>query len=146
MRAAKHLERKLRSLEKLNQHLVTLESEGFVLIYTDGSSERFPTVGWVGGYGVYSGAGVEMSDFVPMHMKQTINSTELLAALVALGLHADHPKIALCANSEYVLLGVKGAACTWKINGWKGSSSPVSNVPIWEEVLRFLDDTVHEIN
>ena len=79
LRAARRLERKLRSLEKLNQHLDTLESEDFLLIYTDGSSERFPPVGWVGGYGVYFGAGIEVSDFVPLHMKQTITSAELLA-------------------------------------------------------------------
>ena len=145
LRAARRLERKLRSLDKLNQHLDTLESEGFLLIYTDGSSEHFPTVGWVGGYGVYSGVGVEVSDFVPLHMKQTINSVELLAALVALQRHADHPKIALCADSEYVLWGVKGAARKWKINGWRGSSGPVSNVPICEEVLQFLDGTFQEI-
>ena len=116
-----------------------------MLIYTDGSSERFPTFGWVGGYGVYSGAGIEVSDFVPLHLKQTINSAELLVAPVAMTLHADHLKIALSADSEYVLLGVKGAARRWKINGWKGSSGPVSNVPIWEELLQFLDDTFQEI-
>ena len=57
--AARRLERKLRSLEKLNQHVDTLESEGFLLIYTDDSSERFPAVGWVGGCGVYSGVGLK---------------------------------------------------------------------------------------
>ena len=145
LRAARRLERKLRSLDKLNKHLETLESEGFLLIFTDGSSEHFPTVGWVGGYGVYSAARVEVADFVPLHMKQTINSAELLAALVALQRHADHPKIALCADSEYVLLGVKGAARRWKINGWRGSSGPISNVPLWEEVLLFSEDTFQEV-
>ena len=77
----------MRSLDKSNQHLDTLEIEGFLLIYTDGSSEHFSTVGWVGGYRVYSGAGIEVSDFVPLHMKQTINSAEVLAALVAHDIH-----------------------------------------------------------
>ena len=86
-----------------------------------------------------------MVDSGPLHMKQTINSAELLAALVALQRHADHPEIALCADSEYVLLGVKGVARRWKINGWRGSSGPVSNVPLWEEVLSFLEDTFQEV-
>ena len=141
LRAARRLERKLRSLDKLNQHLDTLESQGFLLIYTYGSLEHFPTVGCVGGYGVYSGAGVEVSDFVPLHMKQTINSVELLVVLVALQRYADHPKKSLCADSEYVPPGAKGAARKWNINGWRGLSGPGSNVPIWEEVLQFLDDT-----
>ena len=78
-------------------------------------------------------------------MKRTIHSAELLAALVALQRHAHHPKIALCADSEYVLLGVKGVARRWKINAWRDLSAPVSNVPIWEEILQFLDDTFQEI-
>ena len=40
---------------------------------------------------------------------------------------------------------MKGAAGRWKINGRRGSSGPVSNVPLWEEVLLFLDDTFQEV-
>ena len=57
LQGARHLERKLRSLDKLNKHLETPESENFLLIFMDGSSEHFPSGGWVGGYGVYSAAG-----------------------------------------------------------------------------------------
>ena len=56
LRAPRRLERKLGSIDKLNKHSDTLESECFLLIYTDRSSKYFPTVGWVGGYGVYSTA------------------------------------------------------------------------------------------
>ena len=62
-------------------YLAGFPGTGFLLIFTEGSSQHFPTIGWVGGYGVYSEAGVELSDFLPLHMKQTINSAELLAAL-----------------------------------------------------------------
>ena len=40
---------------------------------------------------------------------------------------------------------MKGAPRGWKLNSTKGSSIPVSNVPIWGEVLQFLDDTFQEI-
>ena len=36
LRAARRLEHKLRFLDKLNKHLEKLESEGFLLIFTDG--------------------------------------------------------------------------------------------------------------
>ena len=39
-----------------------------MLVFTDGSSEHVPTIGWVGGY-VYSEEGVELSNFVPLNMK-----------------------------------------------------------------------------
>ena len=60
---------------------------------------------------MFSEARVELADFMPLHMKPTINSAEILATMTALRLHADHPKVAMCANSAYVLLRVKRAPC-----------------------------------
>ena len=134
LHTARRMERKFRPLTKLNQHLDNLDdlaSRGFILVFTDGSLERFLNIGWVGGYSMFSEAGLELSDFVPLHMEQTINAAELLAALTALRLNADHPNVPICTGSAYAMLGVKGAARRWKINGWKGSSGPVSNVPLW---------------
>ena len=51
-----------------------------------------------------------------------------------------HGKVAICSDSEYVLLGVRGAA-----KAWVGSCGPVSNVPIWEEVLLELDRNEREL-
>ena len=67
-------------------------------------------------------------------MKQTNNAAELMAALGALQSHVAG-EIATCSHSEYVLLGVRGAAKHWKVRGWIGSCGPVSNVPIWEMIL-----------
>ena len=53
--------------------------------------------------------------------------------------------MALCADSASVFLGAKGAARWWKINGWKGSSGPVSNVPLWQELLGHLDETFQQL-
>ena len=95
LRAKRRLERKMRSLHKLIAHLDSLEDQGYMLVFTDGSSERFEGLGYVGGYGVFSTLPVSLSAPVPLHMKQTINAAELLAALQALRLHADEPKIAM---------------------------------------------------
>ena len=40
--------------------------------------------------------------------------------------------IAICTDSEYVILGAVGAARRWRLRGWKGSSGPVSNVSLWD--------------
>ena len=116
-----------------------------MLVFTDGSSERFEGLGYVGGYGVFSTLPVSLSAPVPLHMKQTINAAELLAALQALRLHADEPKIAICTDSEYVLKGAQGAARRWQARGWVGSAGPVSNIPLWKELLQLLDSTFQDI-
>ena len=95
--------------------------------------------------------GIRQQEWKPRHTqclvdgKPETNITELLAIVTALRLHADHPKVAICANSAYVLLGVKGAAKRRKINGWKGSSGTVSNAPLWDDMLQFSDDTFQDL-
>ena len=52
-----------------------------------------------------------------------------------------HPagRVAISSDSEYVLLGVRGAANRWKLKGRVGSSGPASNVPIRQQILIELD-------
>ena len=99
----------------------------------------------MGGYGVFLKLPVWLSAPVPLHMKQTINAAELLAALPALRLHANEPKVAICTDSVHVLKGAKGAALRWQARGWVGSAGPVSNVPLWKELLQYLDSTFQDI-
>ena len=80
-----------------------------MLVFTDGQSEKLHRMGFVGGYGIFSEFPVAVSMPVPLDMKQTINSAELLTAFQALHLHAHCPKVSICGDSEYVLLGAKGA-------------------------------------
>ena len=118
--------------------------QGFTLVFMDGSSEKFDGVGRLGGYGVYSQDGQSIAEHMPIGVKQTNNAAELMAALRALRLHT-HGKVAICSDSEYVLLGVRGATKRWKVKGWVGSCGPVSNVPIWEEVLLELERNEREL-
>ena len=55
-------------------------ANGFMLIFTDGSSEKFEGVGRLGGYGFYSEQGLSLSSYMPVDMKQTNNAAELMAA------------------------------------------------------------------
>ena len=73
-------------------------------------------------------------------MKQTINTVELLAAVVVLRLHDLVPKLAICAHSEYVLKRAK------KVTGWVGSAEPVSNIPVWGELLDVMENTMQDID
>eukprot|EP00670_Eutreptiella_braarudii_P017476 CAMPEP_0174349448 /NCGR_PEP_ID=MMETSP0811_2-20130205/6181_1 /TAXON_ID=73025 ORGANISM="Eutreptiella gymnastica-like, Strain CCMP1594" /NCGR_SAMPLE_ID=MMETSP0811_2 /ASSEMBLY_ACC=CAM_ASM_000667 /LENGTH=305 /DNA_ID=CAMNT_0015476833 /DNA_START=215 /DNA_END=1132 /DNA_ORIENTATION=+ len=143
-KAAQRKKRKEARALELETILLETTAKGFILVFTDGSSEKFEGVGRLGGYGVYSDQGVALSSHMPLEMKQTNNAAELMAALRALQMHPVG-KIAICSDSEYVLLGVKGAAKRWKIKGWVGSCGPVSNVPIWEMILTELEREGREL-
>ena len=43
------------------------------------------------------------------------------------------------------LLGAQGAARRWQARGWVGSAGPVSNIPLWKELLQLLDSTFQDI-
>ena len=95
----------------------------------NGLSERSEGVGRLVGYGVFNEQGVSLSVFMPINMKQTNNAAELIAALRAPQLHPI-AKIAICSDSEYIMLGVRAARKRWINRGWVGLCSPVSDVPI----------------
>ena len=114
------------------------EDDGFQLVFANASSEKIEGISKLGGYGVYSENCISLSEPMPLNMKQTNNAAELMAALRTLQLH-PFGKLAICSDSEYVLLGAKGAAKRWKIKGWVGSCGLVSNIPIWELFLAELE-------
>ena len=77
-------------------------------------------------------------------MKQTNNAAELMAVLRELQSHRKG-KIAICSGSEYVLLGVRGAAKRWKIKGWVGSCGRIGDVSLWGMLLSQLDREGREV-
>ena len=80
---------------------------------------------------------ISISAYVPVHLRQTNNTAELLAVIRALQIFT-FGKVAICTDSEYVFLGATGAARRWKLRGRTGSNGPVSNVPLWELLLDTL--------
>ena len=60
--------------------LCDAEDSGFLLVFTDGSSEKIQGVGRLGGYGMYSENHVSLPEHMPLGMKQTNNVAELMAA------------------------------------------------------------------
>ena len=124
--------------------LQDVEAQGFILVFTDGSLEKFEGIGKLGGYGVYSGQGISLSSHMPFDMKKTNNAPRLMATLRALEMHPTG-KVAICLDSAYVLLGVRGAAKRWKIKGRVGSHGPVSNVRVWEIMLSELKREGREV-
>ena len=115
----------------------SLTTDGYTPVSTDGSSAETEGVGRVAGYGIYAHPDISISPNVPVHLRQTNNTAELLAVIRALQIFT-FGKIAICTESEYVFQGATGAARRWKLRGWTASSGSVSNVPLWELLLDTL--------
>ena len=77
--------------------------------------------------------------------RQTNSTAELLAVIRALRIFAVGD-IGICTDLQYVILGAAGPAWRWKLRGWVGSSGPVSNFPLWEQLLDELDCTQRTIH
>ena len=77
-------ERKLRLADKLDQQLLDVESNGYVLVFTDGSAKRVDGVGSVAGYGVYVSGTTTLSAFFLVALQQSNNIAELQANVRAL--------------------------------------------------------------
>ena len=146
-RATARQMRKLEKAEELQEVLQDLQDQGIPRVYTDGSSAVEGPAGRLAGYGIFCEHHTSIAAYVPDEYRQTNNSAELLAVIRALKIFHTGD-IALCTDSQYVILGASGAARRWRLRGWVGSSGPVSNVPLWEQLLMELDNnsrTVHWI-
>ena len=125
--------------------LQDLSDSATPLVYTDGSSAVKGHAGRLAGYGIFCEKQMSIAAFVPDEYRQTNNSAELLAVIRALRIFSTGD-IAICTDSQYVVLGATGVARRWRLRGWIGSCGPVSNVPLWEQLLAALDEnprTVH---
>ena len=107
---------KLQRAEELYTELAELRTQGYLLIFTDGSSEDEPGVGRIAGYSIATESGIRVTNYVPVHLRQTNNAAELYAAVQALRI-VPNTKIAICTDCEYVLLGAQGAAQRWQCRG-----------------------------
>ena len=139
----RHL-RKLQRAEEPCTELAELRAQGYLLIFTDGSSDDEPGVGRIAGYGISTESGIRVTNYVPVHLCQPNNATELYAAVRALQI-VSNTRIAICIDSEYVLLGAQGAAKRWQYRGWRGSSGKVACVDLSQTLLQELSNPDKEI-
>ena len=96
-------------------------------------------------YGIYRDACVSILAFVPVEYRQTHNTAKLLAVYRVVEIFTTG-EVAICTESQYVILGPSKAAVHCKIRGEGGSSGPVSNVPPWEPVLAELGRPGRAVN
>lgn len=70
--------------------------------------------------------------------KPTNNMMELAGVLLGLEYIVNHPELGkevlLISDSEYIVKGASEWLDKWKTNGWKSTTGPVKNKPVWEAI------------
>ncbi|MBN1635253.1 MAG: ribonuclease HI [Deltaproteobacteria bacterium] len=118
------------------------ETEGYIVIYTDGSSINNPGPG---GYGVVIIHGEERKEISGGFRKTTNNRMELMGAIVGLKQFEKPARIILHTDSLYVVNGImKGWAEKWRKNDWMRSGrQPAENCDLWQQLLELTEK--HEV-
>jgi len=121
------------------------ESMPEVELFTDGACLGNPGPGgWA--YILRHGATGRQSQVSGGAAETTNNRMELTAVIEALAALKRPSRVRLCADSQYVLHGIRDWLPGWKARGWrrKGSSKPVLNVELWQRLDELLER--HEVH
>ena len=117
-------------------------SQGWRVVFTDGSAVLEEDLGWVGGFGAFFGDRDDFSAPLPLAEPQTNNRAELRALLRVLQIISskqDSTCWAIATDSSYVVKGVNGGALSWKDKDWIGvAGSLVAHVDLWMTVLDLI--------
>ena len=108
--------------------------DGLSIVYPDGSSEKHPEVGRLGGYGVYFGDHRDVAEFLPANEPQTNIRGELLAALSALQGHIPGTKSLICPDCHLVVDGVLGLAQMLPRHNWRNTLGDVAHADLWAQI------------
>ena len=118
------------------QRLQSLESEGWAVVYTDGS---FKTVReWMrGDYGVWFAIGLERNycAHVSESERQSVCRGELRGVLHAILHRRPGESMAVVMDSEYVFKGITGWSLKWRRHGQRTSNGEVGHRDLWEQIL-----------
>ncbi|TMW41960.1 hypothetical protein DOY81_012960 [Sarcophaga bullata] len=125
-----------------------LDSEGYVIVYTDGSCFNNGQKNACAGYGVYFGDNHVLNVGKPVVGRVTNNVGEIQAAIYAIktAKRMGITKLCLCTDSQFLInsitLWIKG----WKAKNWRlRNGEPVKNVADFKELDALLQDKSVEI-
>ena len=129
-------------LHEAQAKIASLASQGWKIVFSDGSAVLEDDLGWVGGFGAYFGSSDDFSEPLPLTDPQTNNRAELWALLRVLQIISSKPggdRWALALDSIYVVNGANGGANAWRERDWVGvAGSLVAHVDLWVQVLELL--------
>lgn len=103
-----------------------------VVIYTDGGCDPNPGRGAWAALIMIDGKENELSGAEPF---TTNNRMELTAAIHALRFLKTYSQVDLFTDSTYLMKGITEWMPKWLAKNWRGSSGPVLNKELWQELL-----------
>ena len=119
-------------------------TEGAVEIYADGACKGNPGPG---GWGVLLRTGGQEKEMCGGEAQTTNNRMELTAVIEGLLSLAQHSKVRVYTDSQYVQKGITEWIHNWKRRGWMSADKkPVKNEDLWrrlDEVARMHDVSWH---
>ncbi|XP_045116832.1 ribonuclease H1-like isoform X1 [Portunus trituberculatus] len=121
-----------------------VDSDGFLIVYTDGSCWMNGKQGAKAGMGVFFGQDHPLNVAEPIKGRPTNNNAEIQAATCALELakSAGFSKVAVHTDSQFMIDCASSWMKNWKKKGWvKSDGQPVKN----KEELMVLDSAMDDL-
>ena len=117
---------------------VPIETEGKIIVHTDGGCLGNPGPG---GYGAVIVDGENRVELSKGFRLTTNNRMELMACIKALEALKTPSEVVLYSDSRYVVNGVsKGWARKWRANNWmRTKKDPAENADLWARLLEISD-------
>jgi ribonuclease HI len=108
-----------------------------VVMFTDGACLGNPGPG---GYGIVLLYGNHRRELSSGFSRTTNNRMELMAAIKGLEALKQPCRVALSADSQYLINGIsKGWARAWRERGWRRRGKVVPNWELWRDLLDLCD-------
>ena len=118
------------------KRLASLEEDGWMVAYTDGSSKMVR--GWrQGGYGVWLAEASARNHAAPIpeSERQSVSRGELRGVLHAILQRRQGEQLVVVLDSEYVYKGIMEWSAKWRRHGWRTASGEVGHRDLWEQIL-----------
>ncbi|XP_017837505.1 ribonuclease H1 [Drosophila busckii] len=131
------------ALKQIGGHEFSLDSGGYVIVYTDGSCLNNGRTNACAGFGVYFGDDHELNAAKPVLGRVTNNVGEIQAAIYAIktALDLGIEKLSICTDSQFLINSITMWVPGWKRRGWRlKNNEPVKNVADFKELDELLQN------
>lgn len=122
-----------------------IDSDGYVVCYTDGSCLNNGKSNIFAGYGVFFGDGHQFNIGNPIEKNPTNNVAEIEAAIYAIQIckQLQIPKLRILTDSSYLINSVTLWMKKWKSCKWfLSNGNPVKNVEQFQKLDRLLSHDI----
>ncbi|KAM8713027.1 hypothetical protein ACLKA7_013356 [Drosophila subpalustris] len=137
------LPRHASNVQEFGEFQFTIDSEGYVIVYTDGSCLGNGRKDACAGFGVYFGDDHPLNAGKPVLGRVTNNVGEIQASIYAIKLALDLgiKKLCIMTDSKFLINSITKWVPGWKSRGWRlKNMEPVKNVADFKELDELLQN------